>query len=265
MSISLREQFLTQGYCYLEDVIPATEVSAVRDSVYRDVMAHSLLPPPSGYVPGFLRFNQALAPYVASPRVLELIGLLLGPHARISMFTGTVNGPGIPRGDLHADWPYNQGGMARIPAPYPNCLMHIASMWMLSDFTAEGGGTIIVPGSHLQSDHPRKDGPIQPVTPYPGETQMGGRAGTVVLFDARLWHAVAPNRTEKPRVAAIVRYAPWWLNTSPLRPGTVDRKDIVESQNGKDSQVPLLPRSIYDHLPAAVQKLVHSLVEDGNR
>jgi ectoine hydroxylase-related dioxygenase (phytanoyl-CoA dioxygenase family) len=134
-------------------------------------------------------------------------------------------------------------------------------MWMLSDFTAAGGGTIVVPRSHRQSDHPRKDGPIKPVVPFPGEKQFASPAGTVAVFDARLWHAVAPNQTDHPRVAAIVRYAPWWLNIAPLRPGTVDRKDIVEAQNGSDSQVPSLPRNVFDQLPPAVQKLVHYSIE----
>jgi ectoine hydroxylase-related dioxygenase (phytanoyl-CoA dioxygenase family) len=229
------------------------------------VHSHSLLPRPSGYAPGFLRFNQALAPYVASAPILPFVESLLGPYLRISMFTGTVNGPGIPRGDLHADWPYNQAGAARIPAPYPDCLMHIVTMWMLSDFTAEGGGTIVVPGSHRRPDHPRADGPIQPVTPYPGEKQLSSPAGTVAVFDARLWHAVAANRTDRPRVAAIVRYAPWWLNVNPLRPGTVDRQDIVEAQNGKDSQVPSLPRDVFEKLPPEVQNLVRYSVEDSAR
>jgi ectoine hydroxylase-related dioxygenase (phytanoyl-CoA dioxygenase family) len=140
--------------------------------------------------------------------------------------------------------------------------MHIVSMWMLTDFTGLNGGTIVVPGSHRQPDHPRKDGPIQPITPYPGETQVCGRAGTVAFFDARLWHAVAPNQTGRPRVACLVRYAPWWLNVNPLRPGTADRHDIVEAHNGKDSQVPSLPRAVYEKLPPEVQKLVHySVVE----
>ncbi|HZT30177.1 MAG TPA: phytanoyl-CoA dioxygenase family protein [Bryobacteraceae bacterium] len=262
MSVSLREQFFSQGYCCLEDVIPESEIAAVCASVERDVYANTLLALPSGYVPGFLRFNQALAPYVASPRVVGFVESLLGPHLRISMFTGTVNGPGIPRGDLHADWPYNQAGAARIPAPYPDCLMHVVTMWMLSDFTPEGGGTIVVPGSHRHPDHPRKDGPIQPVAPYPGERQLVGRAGTVAVFDARLWHAVAPNRTGHPRVAAIVRYAPWWLNVNPLRPGTVDRQEIVEAQNGKDSQVPSLPRGVFEKLPPELQKLVRYSVAE---
>jgi ectoine hydroxylase-related dioxygenase (phytanoyl-CoA dioxygenase family) len=259
---SLREEFLSRGYCYIEDVIPGAVIGAVCNSVERDVRAHSALPPPTGYVPGFLRFNQALAPYVASRPVLDFVESFFGPHVRISMFTGTLNEPGIPRGDLHADWPYNQSGAARIPAPYPDCLLHIVTMWMLSDFTGEGGGTIVVPGSHRQPDHPRKDGPIQPVAPYPGETQMTGRAGTVAFLDARLWHAVAPNRTDRPRVAAIVRYAPWWLNVDPLRPGTVARREIVDAQNGKDSQVPALPRAVFEKLPAEVQRMVHYSVVD---
>jgi hypothetical protein len=262
MNSSLDEDLRTQGYCYLEDVIPPDEVAAVCESVERDVMAHSLLPPPSGYLPGFLRFNRSLAPYIASRRILDLVESRFGPHVRISMLTGMVNAPGIPRGDLHADWPYNQAGAARIPAPYPNCVMHIVTMWMLSDFTGEGGGTIIVPGSHLKSDHPRKDGPIQPLTPYPGEKQLTGRAGSVAVFDARLWHAVAPNLSDRPRIAAIVRYAPWWLNVNPLRPGTVDREEIVEAYGGKDSQVPSLARGIFDKLPPDVQKLVRYSVAE---
>jgi ectoine hydroxylase-related dioxygenase (phytanoyl-CoA dioxygenase family) len=256
------EELHQQGYCHLEDVIPADEVGAVRDSVERDVMAHSLLPPPSGYLPGLLRYNQALAPYVASRRILDLVEMLFGPHTRISMFTGMVNKPGIPRGDIHADWPYNQSGAAKIPAPYPDCTMHIATMWMLSDFTKEGGGTIVVPGSHRKSDYPRENGPMQVMSPYPGETQLTGRAGSVVMFDARLWHAVAPNTTGKSRVAAVVRYAPWWLNVNPLRPGTVERADIVEAQNGKDSLVPPLSRDVFEKLPWEVQNLVrYSVVE----
>ncbi len=257
----LQSQFLEEGYCYLEAVIPEERIEEIRASVERSVERYSVLARPTGYVPGFLRFNQALAPYLACEKVLGFVESFFGPHVRISMLTGTLNGPGIPRGDLHADWPYNQAGAARIPAPYPDCLMHIVTMWMLSDFTQEGGGTIVVPGSHRRGEHPVRGGPVDPSRPYPGERQLVGKAGTVVAFDARMWHAVAPNRTDRVRVAVIVRYAPWWLNLDPLRPGTVDRQDIVEAQGGKDSQVPPLPRKVFEKLPAEVQKLVRYSVE----
>jgi phytanoyl-CoA dioxygenase PhyH len=253
---ALRSQFLTDGYCCIENVVPVERVEEIRESVARDVWAHSWLERPTGYVPGFLRVNQSLAPYLASEAVLGLVRRFFGPHVRISMLTGTVNAPDIPRGALHADWPYNQASAAHIPAPYPDCILHIVTFWMLSDFTTEGGGTIIVPGSHRRSDHPRPGSEIDPTQPYPGERQLLGNAGTVALLDARMWHAVAPNRTDRERVAVIVRYAPWWLNLDPLRPGTLDRQEIVEAQNGKDSQVPPLPRDVFENLPADVKPLL---------
>ena len=255
-----RSQFLNDGYCCIENVIPAERIDEIRDKVARDVWANSWLERPTGYVPGFLRVNQSVAPYLAAESVLGLVRTLFGAHVRISMVTGTVNAPGIPRGALHADWPYNQGAAAHIPAPYPDCVMHIVTFWMLSDFTAKGGGTIVVPGSHRRSDHPRAGGAVDPSQPYPGERQLEGRAGSVAVMDARMWHAVAPNQTDRERVAVLVRYAPWWLNTAPLRPGTVDRREIVEKQNGTDSQVPPISREVFENLPVDVKPLLRYLV-----
>ncbi|MBM3734626.1 MAG: phytanoyl-CoA dioxygenase family protein [Acidobacteria bacterium] len=252
----LHASFLRDGYCCVEGVIGPSEIEAIRDSVARDVRANSLLPPPQGYVPGFLRFNQAIAPYLAAPPVLALINKLFGPHARISMVTGSINGPGIPRGDLHADWPYNQKNASHIPAPYPDSVLHVLTMWMLTDFTEENGATIIIPGTHRMSDHPRKSGAADPKQPHPGEQRLLGKAGTVGVLDARMWHAIAPNVTGEERVAVIVRYAPWWLNLDPLRPGTADRADIVEANNGVESPVPALTRELFDTLPAEVRPLL---------
>jgi len=258
----LHEKLMNQGYCCVEDVIPPDEVEPLRSSVSRDVWVNSLLERPTGYVPGFLRFNQAIAPYLADQRVLGLATSIFGPNVRISMLTGTVNAPGIPRGALHADWPYNQTGAARIPAPYPDLVMHLTTMWMLTDFTEENGATIIVPESHRQRDHPRKGGTIDvdPMLPHPGEHRLLGKAGAVAILDSRLWHAVAPNITCEERVAVIVRYAPWWLNLNTLRPGSIDREDIVESVNGRDSQVPPLSPEIFQILPAPAKPLLHHAV-----
>ncbi len=189
---------------------------------------------------------------MASKPILDLIEPVFGPHARISMVSGIVNGVGIPRGLLHSDWPYNQKSAAHIPPPYPKAVMHIVTMWMLTDFTAENGGTIVVPGSHWKECHPLEDAD----KPYPGETQLTGKAGTVAAFDARLWHAVAPNVSGADRVAVLVRYAPWWLNLDTLRPGTVDHQEIVAANNGKDSVVPPLSREVFDRLPEPLKPML---------
>ncbi|MFN7919938.1 MAG: phytanoyl-CoA dioxygenase family protein [Bryobacteraceae bacterium] len=251
-----KSQFDTQGFCYIENVVPPDRVAAIKESVERDVWAHNLLERPTGYVPGFLRFNHDLAPYMTARPILDLVESCFGPHARISMVSGIVNGAGIPRGLIHSDWPYNQKGAAHIPAPYPKAVLHIVTMWMLTDFTPENGGTIVVPGSHLRDCHPLEGGALDPAQPAPGETQLIGKAGTVAAFDARLWHAVAPNISGTDRVAVLVRYAPWWLNLDTLRPGTVDHHDIVEANEGKDSVVPPLSREVFDRLPQELKPLL---------
>ncbi|MCX6623989.1 MAG: phytanoyl-CoA dioxygenase family protein, partial [Acidobacteria bacterium] len=257
------QQLLRDGYCLLEGVIPESDVAGIREEVVRDVWEHSLLPRPQGYVPGFLRVNQSLAPYLGCGKVMDLVEALFGPHSRISMVTGAVNCPGIPRGALHADWPHNQASEAHIPAPYPDVTLHLLTMWMLTDFTVENGATIVVPGSHKHGDHPRENGGDDPLRPRPGERRLLGKAGSVGVCDTRLWHAIAENHTNEERVSVIVRYAPWWLNLDPLRPGTVDRRNIVEANNGRDSVVPGLPQEVFDRLPADVKPLVHYSVVPG--
>ena len=254
------------GYVILKGVIPAHEVGPVRESVADTVRRHTSLPLPQGYVTGFLRLNQAIAPYLTDPRIMEIVEVLFGENARISMLTGVINGPGIQRGPVHADWPYNQDQYSRVRAPYPDVIMNLVTMWMLSRYTKANGGTIVVPRSHLHSNAPRQRTDLDPDSVFEDEMQIEGDPGDVAVFDARTWHSIAPNITEEERVGVIVRYAPWWLNLNPLRPGSRDRSQIVDDPGGSaatDPKVEPLPTSIYSRLPADLQPLLyHLVVED---
>lgn len=255
------ETLKRDGFCVVEQVIPPGEVAAVRKSVAASVREHSSLPMPQGYVTGFLRVNQAMAPYLAHRIIMEIVESLFGDHARISMLTGAINAPGIKRGWVHADWPYNQKNKSHVQAPYPDIVMNLVTMWMLSDYTIENGGTIVVPGSHRMNRSPGIDRDLDPHGCYEGEVQLQGGAGDVGVFDARTWHAIAPNTSDSERVGVIVRYAPWWINLDPLCPGTRDRKQIVEDQGGTDPRVEKLPDAIYECLPDAVKPLVYHMVQ----
>ena len=59
----------------------------------------------------------------------------------------------------------------------------------------------------------------------------------------------------------IVRYAPWWLNLDPLRPGTIDREDIVDATGGVNAEVPSLPASVFERLPEEVKGLLRYSVD----
>jgi len=256
------EDLTRRGYCILSEIIPASEVPAMRESAAASIREHTSLPLPNGYVTGFLRVNQDIARYMAHPRIMELVDACFGQNARISAVTGTINGPGVGRGVVHADWPYNQNHQARIESPYPDVVVTLVSMWMLTDYTPENGATIIVPGSHKESISPSKKTQLDPEAIYDGEVQLLGKAGDVGIFDARSWHASAANTTQEDRIGFIVRYSPWWLNLNTQRPGSRERKQIVEDHNGSDSQVDAVPSSVYQSLPPTVQSLVYHMVGD---
>ena len=228
---ALRNQFLIDGYGCIENVVLADRLAEIRENVDRDVSANSWIERPTGYVPVFLRGNRALTPYLASAPVLALVWSFFGPQVWISMITGTVNGHGISRGYLHAEFPYNQSAEAHIPAPYPDCVLHIVTFWMLSGFTAESGGTIIVPGSHRKSDHPRAVGAIDPAQTH------------FVRLGATACHRRASSRA-----------------TGPAQPCNC-RLEIVEAYNGKDSQAPPISREAFDILPPDAKPLLRFMVD----
>ena len=255
------------GYTILPDVIPAAECGTIRQRLL-DVVDRARTdtsPDKVGFVPGVINEEQSFAPYLADARLLGLLEQVLGRHLRISFTSVIVNETGNARGKWHADWPFNQGNAGSIPAPYPDRLMHITTLWMLSPFSAENGGTLVVPGSHHCPTNPTA-GDNHPLhAPFPTERQAGGAAGSVLVMDSRLWHATAPNTSGDPRVALAVRYAPWWLNTEVLRPESPERERMCRESGKSDNLVPSLPGEVYDRLPAEVQPLyTHWVVRPGN-
>ena len=245
------------GWCVVEDIIPADQIEHVRQSVEAAVAEHRNPAAPSGigHLPGMINFDQSFAPFLADEKLLALVGAMLGHHPRISFTTGTINYPGNERGGWHADWPFNQNNAGHIPAPYPDATVHLTTLWMLAPFTEENGGTLLVPGSHRSPNNPTGDNGVDPLAPYPTEVNACGPAGSVLVLDSRLWHATAPNRSHEPRTSVVVRYAPWWLNVEVLRPGSDERRRLSGETGLKENAVPSLPASVFAELPAPVQPL----------
>ncbi|MAG35775.1 MAG: phytanoyl-CoA dioxygenase [Dehalococcoidia bacterium] len=251
------------GWCVLEDVIPPDKADAVRASVESTATTHGSVDDRGVATrKGLLAFDQSFAPYLADQRLLGIAEQLLGPHFRVSFTTVHMNLPGNTRGHWHADWPFNQQNAGHVPAPYPDVVMHLTTLWMLSPFTEENGGTFVVPGSHRSPNNPSGDNGVDPYEPYPTEMQAEGEAGSVLLFDSRLWHATAPNRSDRPRVGMPVRFAPWWLNLNVLRPGSPDRSRLLAETGRGENEGALVPPAIYDGLPATVKPLFQHWVEE---
>ena len=256
----------TQGYCVIEGIIEAHVVSAMCERITAIVEREDRDFPYArkkiGYAASIINHDQSFATHLVDDRLTGLAAQLLGEHFRISFTAGMVINPGNERGAWHADWPFNQGNAGRILAPYPDGVFHLTTIWMLSPFTAENGATLVLPGSHRLPSNPTAER-AQPhpsvmpgqYDPIAGQMNVAGSPGSVLVMDSRLWHATAANLSERPRVALIVRYAPWWLNLAVLNPDSDERRRICDEAGRYDNVVPLVRREVYDSLPASAMPL----------
>ncbi len=82
--------------------------------------------------------------------------------------------------------------------------LQIGVMWALTDFTAENGGTRVIPGSHrfLRSWHlPGLDNWVSSVMPR----------GSALFYLGSTWHGGGANSSNAPRMGLINTYSLGWL------------------------------------------------------
>lgn len=253
------EEIRSNGFCVLDNLIPPEKVDAIRESVLKTVASYrrnDTAATQIGFVPGLIAIDQSYAEYLADGRLLSIVETLLGHDVRISFTSAIVNEPGNARGNWHADWPFNQLNAGHVPAPYPvDAVFHLTTLWMLSPFSEENGGTLVLPRSHRKETNPTGDASIDPQTSFKEEINVQGDAGSVLVMDSRMWHATSPNRTGAPRVALAVRYGPWWLNLEVLRPESDERARMVTEAGRRENEVPSVPPEVYEGLSECVKPL----------
>jgi ectoine hydroxylase-related dioxygenase (phytanoyl-CoA dioxygenase family) len=133
-------------------------------------------------------FEQA----IENPLVLECVEMVLGREFKLSSLNVRSANPRSRCGQpLHAD-----SGAIADEKGYWVC----NSLWMLDDFTEENGAVRVVPGSHRWRALPEPGASVE------GEMLLTGKAGTVVVMNAHMWHGGTDNRTDKPRRAMHVYF-----------------------------------------------------------
>ncbi|MEZ5378592.1 MAG: phytanoyl-CoA dioxygenase family protein [Acidimicrobiales bacterium] len=147
---------------------------------------------------------------VEHPAAIQLLRSVLGWPMLLGNLSGNITGPGGAAGVLHADQLF-------IPQPWPASPQGANAAWCIDDFTTDNGGTRFVPGSHLLNRPPHPDDSAEAV---PFEAP----AGSLVVFDARLWHQTGANTTtDQYRAAAFGWYTRpiyrtqenWFLSLNP--------------------------------------------------
>jgi hypothetical protein len=210
---------------------------------------------------GAINFLPALEDLVCNPRILEVVRGFLGEQVRVSFTTGIVTQPGSAQGMWHADWPFNQMHAGRLPAPYPSIRAQTTVIWMLTPFT-EDNGTRVLPGSQRRRNNPTGMAERTRFRSYAGELTVTGSPGDALALDSRIWHCPAANQGSTERVAVAVRYAPWWLDLSILRDGSLTRDMMVERTGIPENLVPLIPRDVFTRFGREARDLLGHMREE---
>lgn len=115
---------------------------------------------------------------------------VLGWPALLGNISANITGPGGGEMVLHADQIF-------VPEPWAAEPQGMNVAWCLDDFTEANGATLFAPGSHKLNRAPTAaDNPVETVP-------MEAEAGSIVVFESRVWHKTGHNRTADERRAGV--------------------------------------------------------------
>lgn len=197
------------GCLVIDGLTTGDAMAAVREEL-ADTMAAAGVEAddPDDFYPGKTRRVVALMDRSPTARDLmmdatieELCRRHLGPNCadqwQLHVTAGLEVGPGARDQVLHRE----EDAFPFFPVPRPNLIL--ATMWAVADFTADNGGTQLVPGSHLWEVGR---------TAQPDEIARAEMpAGSVLVWLGGTLHGAGANITDGWRYGVILTYSLGWL------------------------------------------------------
>ena len=197
------------GCLVVHDMVEADALAAVRSDMGEHMAAAKAADDrPDDFYPGLTRRTVALMHRSPTMRDLMMHPVvsdlgdrhLLGNCAKwqLNVSAALEVGPGARDQVLHREenlYPF-------FPLPRPNLIL--ASMWAISDFTADNGGTQLVPGSHRWDT----DRPAEPDEIVRAEMP----AGSVLFWLGGTLHGAGANVTDDDwRYGIVLTFTLGWL------------------------------------------------------
>ncbi len=184
------QQLAREGWTVLENAIDPSFVTELRDvALASEDMA--LLRQGGSLME--LGKHPAYAETIIHPKVMALAKFSVGQGCLLYAQTLTIRGKGSPALGLHCD-------QAMFPVPLPEHNMLLTACWVLDDFSEAGGATCILPGSGRFRRPPTADDDLS------GTQAVECPAGSIVLWDGRVWHGNCPRTMDGDRVVVHNSY-----------------------------------------------------------
>jgi ectoine hydroxylase-related dioxygenase (phytanoyl-CoA dioxygenase family) len=196
------------GCLVVRDVFDQSAIAEVRSELSHHVAAaeagddkpEDFYPGKTHRVVALMHRSPAMRELMMHPTVEQLGDRHLLPNCnkwQLNVSAALEVGPGARSQVLHREedlFPY-------FPLPRPNLIL--ATMWAMSDFTADNGGTQLVPGSH-RWEAGRKAEPDEVVC-----AEMS--AGSILFWLGGTLHGAGANVTDAWRYGVVLTYTLGWL------------------------------------------------------
>jgi hypothetical protein len=149
----------------------------------------------AGSTGGLLDADPAFAEAAINPKLMAVAEFSIGRGFLLGSMATTVRQKGSNSIELHADQLY-------FPEPFPAHNMMLTCCWATDEFTLENGATVVAPGTNKLLRHPNAD----EVTKTENLISMDCPAGSIAIWDGRVWHANATKKTDGQRVVLHTTY-----------------------------------------------------------
>jgi ectoine hydroxylase-related dioxygenase (phytanoyl-CoA dioxygenase family) len=190
------------GFTIVPDVLTGATLAATRDALYRAAASDRARGREQHFSLDYAHDNSnqrvwnvlsrdpLFEDLAFHPVAIAYVKALLGWPALLGNLSANITGPGGGEMILHADQIF-------MPEPWAAEPQGMNVAWCLDDFTEANGATRFVPGSHKLNRAPRPD------EADAATVAMVAPAGSIVVFESRVWHKTGFNSTASQRRAGV--------------------------------------------------------------
>jgi ectoine hydroxylase-related dioxygenase (phytanoyl-CoA dioxygenase family) len=181
------EDLYFKGVTIVEDVFSLEQVELAKskiDDIQSIENASAILTKDDGNIRCPLAYDRFFLDFAYNQKILSIVNLVLGSANVLLMQNGIINSPAKSQFQTrwHRDLNYQHWVNSEPLA--------INFLIMLDDFTVDNGCTWVLPASHLRAEFPSE----RYITI--NEQALIGKAGSVAILDAMLFHRAGKNITK---------------------------------------------------------------------
>ena len=215
--VQIREDFKKWGYALIEDALSETQCQNFLNRVLEQADGERLAgldaQTPSGqYVHTLINKGDVFGKCIEQNPEAVQAGVLIENFLNETLGKGWICHSFLANGAEKGKYPQglhmDQGPLSPWMTEESPALVN--TMYIPQDVNEENGGTLVIPGSHKIMIDAGSNGEIGKLPPA---INLEAKAGTIMMFDGRLLHGTAVNKTDEVRFVATMSNVKPWMRT----------------------------------------------------